>query len=315
MNGHALTRWLGLVCLLGACDPRGLGRPNPNFLVIGHRGAPNEAAENTIPSFKVAIAVGANAIETDVCITSDGIFVVWHDRDPDSIEAIARQSGAEGLAYIPIVPPIGSALRRPVDQLTLEELRQNYGYGSLDGTRADIYQIPTLTEALQWARDEAALKAVYIDTKLTETQPVQATALFDAIHAAKTADDSLAGVSFFMLSVHRNIVDTYEAERIALGERQMRVAWDYEGTGALQGTLDAHLRDISAGLVPSVSWSDFKRDVAHDVDAREAGQIDSVTVWTFDRDMQLAELLYYSVDGIMTNRPESLYRIWQDTLD
>lgn len=88
-----------------------------------------------------------------------------------------------------------------------------------------------------------------------------------------------------------------------------------ESLGALQGTLDAHLRDISAGLVPSVSWSAFKRDVAHNVDAREAGQIDSVTVWTFDRDMQLAELLYYSVDGVMTNQPESLYVIWQDTLN
>ncbi len=31
--------------------------------------------------------------------------------------------------------------------------------------------------------------------------------------------------------------------------------------------------------------------------------------------MQLAELLYYSVDGIMTNQPESLYSIWQDTLE
>jgi len=312
---HVRAAWLGILIALCSCDPPGLGRPDPNFLVIGHRGAPQVAAENTIPSFKVAAAVGANAIETDVCVTSDGVFVIWHDRDPDSIEAVARQTGAEGLAYIPLVPPIGSALRRPVDQLTLEELRQNYGYGDIDGTRANIYQIPTLLEAVDWARSEPALKAVYIDTKLTETQTDQAVALFDLIHDAKVADDTLSHVRFYMLSVHRSIVDAYEAERIALGAEDMHVAWDFEGTGALQGTLDAGLRDISTGLVPSVAWSGFKREVAHMVDAREAGQIDSVTVWTFDREMQLAELLYYSVDGIMTNQPESLYRIWQDTLD
>jgi len=315
MKWHACALSLGVLIAMAACDPRGLGRPNPNFLVIGHRGAPKVAAENTIPSFKVATAVGANAIETDVCITSDGTFVIWHDRDPDSIEAVARQSGAEGLAYIPLVPPIGSDMRRPVDQLTLAELRQYYGYGSIDGTRAEIYQIPTVAEALDWARGEAELKAVYIDTKLTETQTAEAKALFDMIHNAKAADPAFAHVRFYMLSVHRSIVDTYEAERLALAEDGMRVVLDTEGTGALQGTLDAHLRDISAGLVPSVAWSAFKRDVARNVDAREAGQIDSVTVWTFDRDMQLAELLYYSVDGIMTNQPESLYSIWQDTLE
>ena len=86
MKWHACALSLGVLIAMAACDPRGLGRPNPNFLVIGHRGAPNVAAENTIPSFKVATAVGANAIETDVCITSDGIFVIWHDSDPASIE-------------------------------------------------------------------------------------------------------------------------------------------------------------------------------------------------------------------------------------
>ena len=79
---------------LVACDPEGLGRSNPDFLVIGHRGAPNDAAENTIPSFEVAVAVGANALELDVCVTSDRVLVVWHDADPDGTQALARQAGA-----------------------------------------------------------------------------------------------------------------------------------------------------------------------------------------------------------------------------
>ncbi|MBI4953872.1 MAG: hypothetical protein HY908_17745 [Myxococcales bacterium] len=88
-----------------------------------------------------------------------------------------------------------------------------------------------------------------------------------------------------------------------------------EEAGALGGTLDVGLRDVSMGLTPSQDWHTYKREVAETVDAREAGAIDSVTVWTFDRDMQLAELLYYSVDGVMTNEPALLYRMWQDSLE
>ena len=51
-----------------------LARTNPDFLVIGHRGSPNLVPENTMASFEVTIAVGGNAIETDVCVTSDGFF-------------------------------------------------------------------------------------------------------------------------------------------------------------------------------------------------------------------------------------------------
>jgi glycerophosphoryl diester phosphodiesterase len=46
---------------------------------IGHRGAPREALENTLPSFARALALHADAIELDVHVTSDGVVVVHHD--------------------------------------------------------------------------------------------------------------------------------------------------------------------------------------------------------------------------------------------
>ena len=46
---------------------------------IGHRGAPRELRENTLPSFLRAIERGAEAIELDVHGTSDGVVVVHHD--------------------------------------------------------------------------------------------------------------------------------------------------------------------------------------------------------------------------------------------
>jgi hypothetical protein len=53
--------------------------PGPDFLIIGHRGAPNQACENTLESFAQALRLGANALELDVSITHDGHLVLWHD--------------------------------------------------------------------------------------------------------------------------------------------------------------------------------------------------------------------------------------------
>jgi glycerophosphoryl diester phosphodiesterase len=307
---------LGLLYLLTtACDPTGLGEPNPDFHVIGHRGAPNIVAENTISSFVVAAALGANAIETDVCITEDEQLVLWHDADPDSTIAVARQSGGEDLGFIPLAPPLGSSWRRPVDELTLDELREHYGYGDVWGRKDESAVIPTLAEAFDWMREESELRAMYVDVKFPEQQAAEARTLVSTVWEVCQADASLDHVRFFLLSVHRDIVDAMEDERSTLDATSLRVVWDFEGLGSLDGTRDAGLRDISTGLVPAVSWSSFKREVADLVDAREDGDIDSVTVWTFDREMYLAELLYYSVDGVMTNEPGTLYRIWQDTLD
>jgi glycerophosphoryl diester phosphodiesterase len=47
--------------------------------VVGHRGAPTKALENTFESFDRAEADGAEAFELDVRLTFDGEAVVFHD--------------------------------------------------------------------------------------------------------------------------------------------------------------------------------------------------------------------------------------------
>ena len=49
--------------------------------VIGHRGSPRKALENTIESFDLAEADGADGFELDVRLTSDGEAVVLHDAE------------------------------------------------------------------------------------------------------------------------------------------------------------------------------------------------------------------------------------------
>jgi glycerophosphoryl diester phosphodiesterase len=47
--------------------------------VIGHRGAPTQAPENTLASFRRAVELGADMFELDVRRSADGVLVVHHD--------------------------------------------------------------------------------------------------------------------------------------------------------------------------------------------------------------------------------------------
>lgn len=48
-------------------------------LITAHRGSSSEAPENTIPAFEKAIEEGADYVEMDVRLTSDGELVLMHD--------------------------------------------------------------------------------------------------------------------------------------------------------------------------------------------------------------------------------------------
>jgi glycerophosphoryl diester phosphodiesterase len=59
--------------------------------VIGHRGAAALAPENTWDSFDLALALGVDAIETDIRATSDGELVLIHDQQ------LQRTTNGQGL--------------------------------------------------------------------------------------------------------------------------------------------------------------------------------------------------------------------------
>jgi glycerophosphoryl diester phosphodiesterase len=51
--------------------------------ILGHRGAAGVAPENTLPSFALALALGADILEMDVHGSRDGVVVVMHDDTVD----------------------------------------------------------------------------------------------------------------------------------------------------------------------------------------------------------------------------------------
>ena len=49
------------------------------MLVLGHRGAPRVAQENTLPAFRAALDQGADGVELDVRRTADGSLAICHN--------------------------------------------------------------------------------------------------------------------------------------------------------------------------------------------------------------------------------------------
>lgn len=65
--------------------------PAAKPLVIAHRGASGYLPEHTLPAKALAVGLGADYIEQDVVLTKDGVPVVLHDIEIDSVTDVATR--------------------------------------------------------------------------------------------------------------------------------------------------------------------------------------------------------------------------------
>src|SRR4028118_23922 len=69
----------------GACadppEPPPARAPPPRPLVVGHRGACAYRPEHTLASYELAIDMGADLIEPDIVVTSDGALIARHENE------------------------------------------------------------------------------------------------------------------------------------------------------------------------------------------------------------------------------------------
>jgi glycerophosphoryl diester phosphodiesterase len=101
-------------------------------LVIGHRGYCQIAPENTLPSFKLAMAAGADLVELDYYHSKDGQLVVMHDPDLDRTTDATNRWG-------------GRRIR--VESKTVAELKTLDAGSWFDSQYAGT-KVPLLSEAL-----------------------------------------------------------------------------------------------------------------------------------------------------------------------
>ena len=124
---------LGISVLLMNCDSKKETGKNMKHnkndnhpIIIAHRGGAKLAPENTLASFKNAIAIGVDMIEIDVHFSKDSEIIVIHD------ESLDRTTNGTG----------------EIKDLTLDEIKK-YDAGSWFSEDYKNEKVPTLTEVLQ----------------------------------------------------------------------------------------------------------------------------------------------------------------------
>ncbi len=95
-------------------------------LLIAHRGMSRQYPENTMPAFEAAVQAGADMIELDIALSSDGAFVVIHD------DTLMRTTDSSGFVC-----------HYPSDEIV--EMDAGHWFGS----QPDSIHVPALDEVLE----------------------------------------------------------------------------------------------------------------------------------------------------------------------
>jgi len=248
--------------------------------VIGHRGAPAVAPENTLPSFRRAVEDGADAVELDLRATADGRLAVIHD------ETVDRTTDGSG----------------PVAEMTLEALRAldaGHGFSPDRGAtfpfRGEGVRVPTLEEVTDALGD----LPVIVELKAAAAGPL----LAEWLDARPARADRIVVGGF-----EREVVEP--AARAA----RARTAWRSETTPyVLLGKVGlAGLAVPAADALMVPERRGWLRIVTRRFVRRAHADGLGVHVWTVNRPDRMRALLEMEVDGILSDAPARVRRVLEE---
>jgi glycerophosphoryl diester phosphodiesterase len=296
-----------------------------DFWVIGHRGSPESEVENTIASFERALAEGANGLELDVCVTSDEEVVVWHDEDPHEWRARFRRLGLEPVVRHRPYAPRERRFRRPVSELTLDELRTHFGYTKGPFGKPLAVRIPTLAEFMAWASDQATLGLVVLDVKVPAEREDRMKALVrrldELVERARprfqimleTPTAPVVSLLSRLAPHHLRALDVEPGPGLVL---------DFERPSSARAAIAHRLAHAMAQRPRSITLFPFathrrivKEDLAR-VASYNAGTpdvpLEGVCSFTINHPREMRELIELGVWGIQSDRPGLLRRVALD---
>lgn len=244
-----------------------------HVLNIGHRGAAGEAPENTLLSFDLALRRGADGIELDTHLSSDGVPVVIHDA------RLERTSSGSG----PVGALPASVLRR-LDAGSWFNRR----YPARANNRYAGLRIPTLSEVFKWVRRRNCLAFVEIKLAGVRYARIEEKVL-EEIYRAGVAPSTTV-ISF----------DLPTLERVRHLDSQIALGFDFTRP------VLAVRRATSIGaacLLPH--WALATRAAIRR--AHRAGF--RVLVWDVNQPVLMRRKILDGIDGIITNHPARLAEV------
>jgi len=279
--------------LVFAAGPASAKKPPEDapVLNIGHRGASGYAPEHTLPAYDLALKMGADYIEQDLQLTSDGVLVVLHD---ETLDRTARPTAESA-------PGDCTGLVR---EKTLAQIKTcdvgtwfNETYPQYAQPEYVGLKIPTLEEVFQRYGKSANY---YIETKSPESAPgmeEELLRLMDEYGLTEPAADKWQVLiqSFSPASLQK-IHDLDPSLPL------IQLFFGTETSETIQARLDT-TSAYAVGIGPS------KGDVdAALVEAAHARCLD-VHPYTVNETAEMEQLIAIGVDGMFTNFPDRLEAI------
>jgi glycerophosphoryl diester phosphodiesterase len=246
-------------------------------LVFAHRGGRALAPENTVPAFDAGLATGADGLELDVHLSSDGEAVVCHDatldRTTDATGPVAARTAAD-LARVTATGHFGVNLEH-----------------RWTGERAGI---PTLREIL--ARYPGIPVIIEIKAPTVEA----ARAVVDVVRSAGAIGRVCVG-SFSLVAVDAaRRLEPRIATSASRREGQLALYRSWAGLSPGCVSYRAFQVPEQAGRLRVVTPR-FIRAV-HRADL-------AIHVWTVNEECDMRRLLGWGVDGLITDRPDLAVKI------
>jgi glycerophosphoryl diester phosphodiesterase len=284
---------------------RSVTRP---FLMVGHRGARGLYPENTLTGFAAALGLGVDAVELDVALTADGVVVVSHDPalNPD----ITRDAAGAWLSEPgPLIRSMNAAELAAYD---VGRLRPGTPYAALfpEQSPRDGERIPRLAEVLRIDNDTKFI----IELKTLPTDPGRAAGGVELAEAVVAMADAACvtpriTVEGFDWRGPRHLRRVRPDVRLAWltraeTERDAALWWDGPQPADFGGSVP---RVVAAegGPVWAPDHSDLTRD---QVDEAHALGLD-VIPWTVNDPADMARLIGWGVNGIVTDRPDRAHHL------
>lgn len=284
----------------------------------GHRGARGLAPENTLASFRAALAMGVTTLETDLALTRDDVLVLSHE--PRLYAALTRKDG-QWLAEDG--PTIFSIMSGDLAQYDVGRLNPAHKYSATwnEQKAADGERIPTLQQLFDLARDARSPGGrpvrFNIETKITPTSgdttpdpQHYARAVVDAVRAARMTERvTLQSFDWRTLIESKRIAPELETSCLTIESQNFNtVAQDTSGASPWHAGLKQS--DHGGSLARTVraagcsTWAVFWRNVTPEMIAEARALKLTIIPWTVNDPAEIERLAALGVDGIITDYPD-----------
>ncbi len=293
------------------------------FDLQAHRGGRGLFPENTLTAFRGALGIGVTTLETDLAVTRDGVLVISHDPALGS----DKVRGPDGQWVADPGPLIHSLTLVELKRFELGRLNPASAYARNwpDQRPQDGERYPTLAELFLLTAGHRQSVRFNLETKITPTQPENtvdaqtfARIVVDEVQKAGVASQvTIQSFDWRTLIEVRKIAPAIETACLTIESRDMDTV-TADGSGASPWQAGLKRADYGNSLPRLVkaagctTWSMFWRNLTRE-QVREAHMLQlKVLPWTVNDATDMARLIDWKVDGLITDYPNRLREVMKE---